>query len=99
MNKKRLEEIRDSIDFQLIVANSIGVRDEIVDEEKELYDYVIQLKQRIYKVLHRIQLLQMDNEVTIKDLGLIVKDLTSKEESNGEIITDCHGDTVFVDYK
>ncbi len=32
-------------------------------------------KDRIDKAIHRIQLLQMDGEVTIKDLGLIVRDL------------------------
>lgn len=44
MTEERLEEIKDSIDLQLAVAKSIGLRDEIAEEEKELYDEVIRLK-------------------------------------------------------
>lgn len=43
MNKERLQEIKDSIDLQLTVSKSIGVRNEIAEEEKELYDEVIRL--------------------------------------------------------
>ncbi len=35
---------------------------------------------RIDKALHRIQLLQMDGEVFIKDLGLIVRDLKGSDK-------------------
>lgn len=43
MNKERLQEIKDSIDLQLAVAKSIGIRNELAEEEKELYDEVIRL--------------------------------------------------------
>jgi len=43
MNKERLQEIKDSIDLQLTVAKSVGTRDEIAEEEKELYDEVVRL--------------------------------------------------------
>ena len=39
-----------------------------------------QLQQRIDKALHRIQLLQMDGEVTIRDLGLILRDLKGEDK-------------------
>lgn len=43
MNKERLQEIKDSIDLQLTVAKSIGTRNELAEEEKELYDEVVRL--------------------------------------------------------
>lgn len=43
MNKERLQQIKDSIDLQLTVAKSVGTRDEIAEEEKELYDEVVRL--------------------------------------------------------
>lgn len=39
-----------------------------------------QLKDRIIKAIHRIQLLQMDGVVEIKDLGLIARDLKGDKE-------------------
>lgn len=48
-----------------------------------LEDFSIQyynLIEVIDKALHRIQLLQMDGEVTIKDLGLIVRDLRGTKQ-------------------
>jgi len=38
------------------------------------------LQARIDKALHRIQLLQMDGEVSIKDLGKIVRDLRGSDK-------------------
>ena len=35
---------------------------------------------KIDRTIHRIQLLQMDGEVSIKDLGLIVRDLQGSDE-------------------
>ena len=43
MKKERLQEIKDSIEFQLIVAKSIGTTNELAEEEKELYDEVVRL--------------------------------------------------------
>lgn len=42
---------------------------------KKLLEENIQLKNNIIKAIHRIQLLQMDGEVEVRDLGLIVRDL------------------------
>lgn len=46
MTKERLEEIKDSIDFQLEVAEHIKADSviECLNEEKELYNYVIELE-------------------------------------------------------
>ena len=41
------------------------------------------LSERINRAIHKIQLLQMDGEVTIRDLGLIVRDL--KGDNNEHI--------------
>ena len=40
----------------------------------------IELTNRITKAIYRIQLLQMDGEVSIKDLGKIVKDLKGSDK-------------------
>lgn len=45
-------------------------------EERE---HDINLQERINKALHRIQLLQMDGEVTVSDLGFIVRELRGDE--------------------
>ena len=43
MNKERLQEIKDSIDFQreILIANNMGTL--CMDEEQELYDEVVRL--------------------------------------------------------
>ena len=48
-------------------------------ENQMLFEQLFETNQKIDKAIHRIQLLQMDGEVTIKDLGLIVKDLKGEE--------------------
>ena len=55
----------------------------VVHEATEFESKVYELEEVINKAIHRIQLLQMDGEVTIRDLGLIVRDL--KGENNGNI--------------
>lgn len=45
MSEERLQEIKDSIDLQLTVAKSTKIRNELADEEKELYDAYINLQQ------------------------------------------------------
>lgn len=48
---------------------------------KNTAQYKLEIAQdKIDKAIHRIQLLQMDGEVCIKDLGLIVRDLTGGDE-------------------
>lgn len=45
--------------------------------ETELTEYLI--GDNVIKAIHRIQLLQMDGEVEVKDLGLIVRDLKGEK--------------------
>lgn len=52
----------------------------IEEQLAEALKYENIYKSRINKAIHRIQLLQMDNEVTVKDLGLIARDLTGGDE-------------------
>ena len=52
----------------------------IEEQLAEALKYENIYKLRIDKAIHRIQLLQMDNEVTVKDLGLIARDLTGGDE-------------------
>lgn len=58
MKKERLKEIKDSIDFQLEVAKHIKADSviECLNEEKELYNYVIELesmKEEIRKYINK----------------------------------------------
>lgn len=54
-----------------------------IEEIRQILKWYEVLQQRINKAIHRIQLLQMDNEVTVRDLGLIVRDL--KGDNNEKI--------------
>ena len=50
MNKERLEEIKDSIELQMQVQQSLGYRssyDDLLTEEIDLYNEVIELQERI----------------------------------------------------
>ena len=71
MKKERLQEIKDSIDLQLTVAKSVGTRDEIAEEEKELYDEVVRLK-------NETKLLLQENEAkekVIKKQDYVINEL------------------------
>ena len=57
-----------------------GIKNKLDKENQMLFEENFELRQKIDKTIHRIQLLQMDGEVTIKDLGLIVRNL--KGDSN-----------------
>lgn len=67
--KQTINELSNKI--SKLVEEKVLLRIQISSREKVAND----LQQRINKAIHRIQLLQMDNEVTVRDLGLIVRDL------------------------
>ena len=58
-------------------------KERVVDTLKETQIKQLQIiedkDKKIYKALHRIQLLQMDGEVSIRDLGKIANILIDKE--------------------
>ena len=47
MSDERLNEITDSVNFQIEMCKHLGVNDEMVLEEKELLDEVMELKEQI----------------------------------------------------
>ncbi len=47
MTDKRLKEIKDSIDLQLEIAKQLNVDNELLMEEKELYEYAEELKKQL----------------------------------------------------
>lgn len=58
MTDKRLNEIKDSIEFQLEITKSLGVTDELLEEAKQLYNEVVELRDqndKIFFLLERIQ--------------------------------------------
>ena len=55
MSEERFNEIIDSIDFQLKICKHLRVDDELLQEEKELLDYTIELKNRVNKAIKYIQ--------------------------------------------
>lgn len=70
------EELKEKIE-NLTTMTVCGDRKQIKNTAQYKLDIY---KSRINKAIHRIQLLQMDNEVTVKDLGLIARDLTGGDE-------------------
>lgn len=65
---------RDTLDYSKFYRRQI---EEFLDVSRQDNK---ELKQRINKAIHRIQLLQMEGEVSIKDLGLIIRDLRGDKE-------------------
>ncbi len=58
MTDKRLKEIKDSIDLQLEIAKHLNVDNELLMEEKELYEYAEELKKQLEDANEKILLLQ-----------------------------------------
>lgn len=54
MTNERLKEIKDSIDFQLLLSKQLHTDDELILEEKELYDYIIELQTTVNNCKGRI---------------------------------------------
>lgn len=81
------EEIRQILKWYEVLQQENQQLNQLLKDKGFIIDKLMeenrQLKGKINKSLHRIQLLQMDGEVTIRDLGLIVRDL--KGENNGNI--------------
>lgn len=78
MTKERLEEIKDSIEFQMQVQQSLGYRssyDDLLTEEIDLYNEVIDLQERINKAIN-------DLEITIQ----IICEQPSKNVKEGNYI-------------
>ena len=63
ISEKRLQEIKDSIDFQreLLIANNMKTL--CVDEEQELYDEILKLQQRIDKAIETLEEYIYDGEI------------------------------------
>ena len=53
MNEERLKEIKDSIDFQMLAAKINGFNPELLEEELDLYNEVIRLRQGYIDYLER----------------------------------------------
>ncbi len=66
----KIEELPRELDIEIrgLILSEVCLR----EENKHL-------KEKINKALHRIQLLQMDGEVSIRDLGKIANILIDKE--------------------
>lgn len=88
--KEKLDKYENPEDMTLF---SMWCTEKVKDENQQLKERVDTLKEtqikqlqiiedkdkKIYKALHRIQLLQMDGEVSTKDLGEIANILIDKE--------------------
>lgn len=55
MSEERLKAIGDSINLQLELCKQLKVDDEMLQEEKELYDYTIELKSKINKAIRYLK--------------------------------------------
>lgn len=56
MTDKRLKEIKDSIDLQLEIAKQLNVDNELLLEEKELYEYAEELKKQLEEANKKLYL-------------------------------------------
>ena len=87
------EEEKDLINLKIAISPEKYIREllqenqqlkedynKVVHEVTEFESKVYELEEVINKAIHRIQLLQMDGEVTIRDLGLIVRDLKGENK-------------------
>ena len=65
MSEERLQEIKDSIDFQreILIANNMKTL--CVDEEQELYDEVVRLKKQKDDVVEYIKNLEGDYDLEL----------------------------------
>ena len=78
--RSQKKEMITKIDYEVnTLIDYIGEFNKLILNEKN-EAYIRVLSNRIARALHRIQLLQMDGEVTIRDLGLIVTDLRGDKE-------------------
>jgi hypothetical protein len=55
MDNKRLQEIKDSIDFQREILIAHNMNTLCLDEEQELYDYAINLQSKIDKAIDKLE--------------------------------------------
>lgn len=72
MTDKRLKEIKDSIDLQLEIAKHLNVDNELLMEEKELYEYAEELKKQLEEIkeMHKdMARYALDNEAKIDELN------------------------------
>lgn len=63
MSEERLQEIKDSVDLQLELCKRLKVSNEMILEEKELYDYTKQLKEENKQLKEKIEKAQKLIEV------------------------------------
>lgn len=74
MTKERLEEIKDSIEFQMQIQQAIGYKsryDDLLTEEIDLYNEVIELQERINKAIEYIDTKVVSNGEIIDQLRKI----------------------------
>ena len=80
MSDERLKEIGDSIDLQLELCKQLKVDDEMLLEEKELYDYAIELKNRISEAIRYLKNNKLYNfNYDEEELFEIVSDKVAKD--------------------
>lgn len=90
MSRKLYEEIRDKLDTSDIDQELwIEYNEEIckILDDNEFYNKCnIELSRRMNNAIHRIQLLQMDGEVSVKDLGFLLRDLKGADKKETELL-------------
>ena len=93
MTEERLKEIKDSIDFQREYYNTIQKEDFLFDEELELYNEVVRLREIINKVNNFIEKLE-DNENSYGDYEIhyeIKRDLLDIIKQNNQTLEQLTG--------
>lgn len=90
MSEERLKEIKDSIEFQMIVEQNSGYKKEysvLLQEEIDLYNEVIRLKQALNEIKEYVKntdCCTWDNTAHEDILQIIDKYLGGSENENNE---------------
>ena len=80
MSDERLKEIEDSINLQLELCKQLKVDDEMLQEEKELYDYTIKLKNRISEAIRYLKNNKLYNfDYDEEEIFEVVSDKVAKD--------------------
>lgn len=93
MTDKRLKEIKDSIDLQLEIAKQLNVDNELLMEEKELYEYAEELKKQLEEKQNPFKgiFAQVNDDTLLRDCGNMNAEINELKTQQKEFINYLEG--------
>lgn len=92
MSDERLKEIKDSIDLQLELSKQLNVDNELLMEEKELYEYVEELKKQLEEKDEGFKAVNEELREYAEENEKLKKQLEELMTGKRPIISPYHGD-------